>query len=276
MHNKEKHRANRILASQDTEITPQIIVTPETPAQKKAAEELAGQLRLPCLDNPQHSPGLILLVMTEARLELRLSGPEAPGPVYADFTKGAVNYRRLHGGGRKQPLARAVRLKGSTAPSVLDATAGLGRDAFVLAALGCNVHMYERSPVIAALLADGLDRARNHPETNGIINNRMTLTTGDIRNLANTVTDTERPDVVYLDPMYPHRTKSALVKKEMRVLRAVVGDDQDAPGLLRAGLAITGKRVVVKRPKHAAAIEGPKPDVVITSKNSRFDIYLAR
>ncbi|MDP2105284.1 MAG: class I SAM-dependent methyltransferase, partial [Desulfobulbaceae bacterium] len=86
----------------------------------------------------------------------------------------------------------------------------------------------------------------------------------------------QRPEVVYLDPMYPHRTKSALVKKEMRILRLLVGDDPDAPKLLAAALACARERVVVKRPIKAEPITGPTPSMAIIGKTGRFDVYLIR
>ncbi|MBF3116629.1 class I SAM-dependent methyltransferase, partial [Pseudomonas aeruginosa] len=85
--------------------------------------------------------------------------------------------------------------------------------------------------------------------------------------------DGEAPQVIYLDPMFPHRDKSALVKKEMRLFRPLVGDDLDAPALLQAALALASHRVVVKRPRKAPIIEGPKPGYSLEGKSSRYDIY---
>jgi 16S rRNA (guanine1516-N2)-methyltransferase len=90
--------------------------------------------------------------------------------------------------------------------------------------------------------------------------------------------ESEHPDVVYLDPMYPHRTKSALVKKEMRLLRALVGDDEDTGELLQAALGCAIKRVVVKRPKGAPPVmptqtNSLRPSAAVESKNTRYDIY---
>ncbi len=215
-----------------------------------------------------------LLVVTPARLELRQTGLKAPGPVFVDFCAGRLDFRRRHGGGRSQPLARAVGLKANRTPTVVDATAGLGRDGFVLACLGCRVTLMERSPVLAALLADGLRRAMADPEIESVVGDRLQLLTGDSRQLLLGMTGAGRPEVVYLDPMYPHRTKSALVKKEMRALRLLVGDDDDAPALLAAALATAGERVVVKRPLKAAAISGPRPTMAIVGKTHRFDVYL--
>ncbi len=240
-------------------------------AQEADAVKLAEKLGLPITEAKEAYP--LLLMVTESRLELRQTGPKPPGPLFVDFTQGAVNYRRKFGGGRKQPIAKAVGLKGNKSPSVLDVTAGLGRDAFVLACLGCRVHLIERSPIIGALLADGLARAANDPEIGPMVRDRMQLTVGNSIALL-TNWQNPQPEVIYLDPMYPHRTKSALVKKEMRILRELVGDDEDAPALLLTALGLAGKRVVVKRPRLAPAIDGPTPSFAITSKNSRFDVYV--
>ena len=153
---------------------------------------------------------------------------------------------------------------------MLDATAGLGRDSFMLASMGCHVHMMERSAIVAALLKDGIRRAKNIPDLTDIIG-RITLTASNSYSLTSLPFP---PDVIYLDPMYPHRTKSALVKKEMRLVRALVGDDHDASELLSWALSNKTERVVVKRPKGAAKLlESPLPSFVIKSKNSRFDVY---
>ena len=112
----------------------------------------------------------------------------------------------------------------SFTPTVLDATAGLGRDSFVLATFGCDVQMVERSPVIAALLKDGLRRARQDPGVAEIAS-RMQVINADAISYLQELSKEKRPQVIYLDPMYPHRDKTALVKKEMRVFRDIVGDD---------------------------------------------------
>jgi len=84
----------------------------------------------------------------------------------------------------------------------------------------------------------------------------------------------ERPEVVYLDPMYPHTGKSALQKKEMRLFRRLVGDDEDVPRLLQAALGCATKRVVVKRPRTAPPVLELKPSLAIEGKTTRFDVYL--
>jgi len=219
---------------------------------------------------PGESPRLAL---TPERLELRALHSE--GPVYVDFVGGAVGHRRRFGGGRGQEIARSVGLKKGATPSVLDATAGLGRDAFVLASLGCTVTLIERAPVVAALLEDGLARARQDAEVAPIAA-RMHLLCGNAVQLMMQLDEAARPDVVYLDPMYPHRRKSALVKKEMRLFRAVVGDDADADALLPAALACARQRVVVKRPDYAEPMAGRPPTMSIATKNHRFDVYVIK
>ncbi|WNK21604.1 class I SAM-dependent methyltransferase [Halomonas piscis] len=220
--------------------------------------------------------GLVL----ERRAEgLVLAGSEARDgkPLRVDYVGGKAGHRRRFGGGRGQLIARACGLANGVTPSVVDATAGLGRDAFVLASLGAPVLLIERVPAIAALLADGLERAAAHPDTANIAA-RMRLMPGDaaVELEALVAAADFSPQVVHLDPMFPHREKSALVKKEMRLFRRLAGDDADAPGLLEAALDVATHRVVVKRPRKAPPIEGPGASHAFEGKTSRYDIYVHR
>ncbi|MBV8467113.1 MAG: class I SAM-dependent methyltransferase [Burkholderiales bacterium] len=214
------------------------------------------------------------LVLTEQRLELHTLGKRAPGPVYVDFAGGGADWRRRHGGGRGQGVARACGLKGGATPHILDATAGLGRDAFVLASLGCHVDMIERSPVAAALLADGLARGRESPEIADIVG-RMALYRGDAVTLLYHW-DVERPDVIYLDPMFPEgKARSALSKKDMQAFQQVVGADQDADALLQPCREMALTRVAVKRPRHAPWLANEKPSFSLEGDSVRYDCYAA-
>lgn len=252
----------------------QIAIATETVARQEYAAELARQLGLPLAESATAGYAL-LLVVTAERLELRQTGPKAPGPVWVDFIGGKARHRRQKGGGRKQTLVRAIGVKGKNRPTVLDGTAGLGQDSFVLACQGCKVEMVERNPVIALLLEDGLRRAEDNSEIGEVIK-RMTMTKGDSLTKMTVLQSQEQPQVVYLDPMYPHRSQSALVKKEMRILRALVGDDEDSDHLLALALKVASKRVVVKRPIAAPPLLGLKPDLISKTKNHRFDIYLIK
>lgn len=231
-----------------------------------AAEQWAVRLGL-----PQEGEAAFALQLADSGLQLAELGPQAPGPIRVDFVDGAVAHRRLFGGGSGQMIAKAVGIQSGVRPLVLDATAGLGRDAFVLASLGCTVSLIERQPLIAALLEDGLARAERDPDV-ALITARMQLLVGNAISLMNDWQG-ERPQVIYLDPMFPHRDKSALVKKEMRVFRPLVGDDMDAPALLAAALQLASHRVVVKRPRKAPVVEGAKPGYALEGKSSRYDIY---
>lgn len=236
------------------------------PAFSPAAQALAEQLGLLLTGEAGFS-----LQIGEHGLQLQELGPGAAGPVRVDFVEGALAHRRLQGGGAGQMIAKAVGIQPGVRPSVLDATAGLGRDAFVLAQLGCDVTLIERQALVAALLADGLRRAEDDPEVAAIIE-RMHLRCGNAIEQMQSWSG-EPPQVVYLDPMFPHRDKSSLVKKEMRVFRPLVGDDDDAPQLLQAALALATHRIVVKRPRKAPCIAGATPSYTLEGKSSRFDIY---
>ena len=204
-------------------------------------------------------------------LQLSIRAADASGPIRVDFVGGAVAHRRQFGGGSGQMIAKAVGIQPGVRPVVVDATAGLGRDGFVLASLGCDVTLIERQPLIAALLEDGLLRARDDSVVGPIIA-RMRLLPGNAIELMR-AWNGPVPQVIYLDPMFPHRDKSALVKKEMRLFRPLVGDDDDAPALLDAALALASHRVVVKRPRKAPAVGGVVPGYVLEGNSSRFDIY---
>jgi 16S rRNA (guanine1516-N2)-methyltransferase len=228
-----------------------------------------------CLALLKRAPGNgWYLCLTTSGLELREAGTGTPGPVRVDFVGGTLGHRRRFGGGRGQPLARAVGMKPGFNPVIWDATAGLGRDAFVLASLGSRVTLCERSPLLAALLDDGLQRAALDAEIGGWVGERMDLVVGDAALLLAALDPGQRPDVVYVDPMYPPGKSSVLVKKEMRALQRLLGADTDSAQLLDSALRVAGRRVVVKRPGHAGWVGGKKPDTAIESKKTRYDVYV--
>lgn len=216
---------------------------------------------------------ILALVLTEERLELRKLDEPKLGAIAVNFVDGTMAHRRKFGGGRGEAVAKAVGIKGDYLPTVIDATAGLGRDAFVLAAIGCKVLLVERNPIVAALLEDGLNRAYQDAEIGEFMQERMIL--ADVRNISQLDPKVQSADVVYLDPMYPHKQKSALVKKEMRVFQHLVGADLDSDDFFLPAKALAKKRVVVKRPDYAPFLAEQKPDFSQTTKNHRFDVYLS-
>lgn len=188
-----------------------------------------------------------------------------------DFVGGAVGHRHRFGGGRGQALPRAAGFTKGQTPSVVDATAGLGRDAFLLASLGASVTLIERSSDVHALLAEGMARAREVAPDYAAIMDRMTLLLGDARELLAKLS----PDVVLIDPMHPPRGNAALVKQEMRMLREIVGDDPDAVELMQAALARASKRVVLKWPLRAEPMAGIRaPSHSIAGKSTRYDVFM--
>lgn len=245
------------------------------------AREVADRLGLSCRDRPedprQLPPGLwVLRVSAADGLSIQPSGKGAPGPVAVDFVGGRLGFRRQ----RQEPtpdLVKAVGLRSGIHPQVWDLTAGLGQDGFILARYGCQVSLFERNPLVHALLEDGLERARRFaaagdPELGRILQ-RLELVAGDsIRILAEV--DAERgPQVIYIDTMFPERGKSAKVKKGMQLFQQLVGEDADAEQLLSLALDRARNRVVVKRPRHAAPLGGAEPGLSMAGKSIRFDIY---
>ncbi|MDG1708604.1 MAG: class I SAM-dependent methyltransferase [Emcibacteraceae bacterium] len=188
-----------------------------------------------------------------------------------DFVGGAVGHRFRQGGGRGQALPKAIGLKGGSTPHVIDATAGLGRDAFLLASLGARVTLIERNDEMHRLLKEGMERAEKENNTYADIIGRMTLIHGDAKSIIPTID----ADVVLVDPMHPPRNKSALVKKEMRQIREIVGTDPDAKELMEIALKYALKRVVLKWPLRADPMEGiQNPSHQITGKSTRYDVFI--
>ncbi|MHA7879366.1 MAG: class I SAM-dependent methyltransferase [Saccharospirillum sp.] len=211
-------------------------------------------------------PDTVYLTSQNEALALAHGAFPKQKPVVVDFYSPAALHRQRYGGGRSQAIAKAIGLAQRPGLTVLDATAGLGRDAGVLASLGAQVWMLERHPIVRLLLTDGLIRAYQ----SGLSFSRLQLLEGDLLQGASLG---DAPDVVYLDPMFPERRSRAAVKKEMSLFHDLIGPDADADALLAPALAIARHRVVVKRPRHAPDLAGVRPALVLAGKSSRFDVY---
>ena len=186
--------------------------------------------------------------------------------VCGDFSRLLPRIRRGNLAG--EHLVRAVKLKGVERPLVVDATAGLGEDSFLLAAAGCRVLLYEKDPVIAALLRDAWERAKRDPETSEIAE-RMTVIEGD--SVAALPTLDPPPDVVLLDPMFPERRKTALVKKKFQLIHQLERPCENERELLDAAFAAKPKRIVIKRPAKGPCLAGVKPSYSLDGSAVRFD-----
>ena len=236
-----------------------IAVTTACASMLDKAKELAKQLALPLVEDGSYS---LLLVVTPERLELREGNVKRSRPISVDFSAPRCG---------RQLIAKAVGIKGGFRPRVLDTTAGLGVDAFALASLGCQVLMLERSPIVGALLADGLQRSQ---QTTIQIALCVAEAVTYIKEIM--VNKASRPDVIYLDPMYPSRQKSAVGKKTMRILREIVGEDNDVIEVFKLALQYATKRVVVKRLRTAPEL-GAVPDLKYSARGScRYDVYFPR
>ena len=217
------------------------------------------------------------LVFTEQGLALRLSSEPSWSDIRVDFASAALQYRKQHGGGRNESIAKAIGIKGKEKLSVIDCTAGMGVDSFVMASVGAQVLMLERSPVIAALLEDALYRLAQEQSE---LHEQLSVIQEDAANYLQKLSGDSSQDVVdviYLDPMFPHKKKSALVKKEMQAFQILLGPDMDSEHLLNSAIQLKPKRIVVKRPIDAPELfnsESRAPTMAIRSKKHRFDVYI--
>ncbi len=188
-----------------------------------------------------------------------------------DLAQGEVAIRANKVSKSNEVIAKAIGCKSHYRPKVLDATAGMGRDSLMMAMLGCDVIMQERNFAIYHLLANALQRLKDSPNFNSSFIQNIVLQKQD--SISSLFTD-ENIDVVYLDPMFPERKKTALVKKEMRLFKLIAGEDLDADQLFLNAIKSGAKRVVVKRPKGAPLLANKKPSHEIRAKKFRYDVYL--
>lgn len=249
----------------------QIAILDELPERQERSTCLSQQLNLPLVKSIDDSLDFVLVYAKE-RLELRQLREKKSRPLAVDFLNKTSLYRRRVSSLRTELIAKAVGVKAKSKLFVLDVTAGFGVDAMLLAHFGCKILMLERSAVVAALLQDGLDRALKDELFKS---SQIELLVIDANTFLErlVVEKTALPDVIYLDPMFPDRKKTALVKKEMRVLQQLVGKDYDADVLFHKALQCAKKRVVVKRPKHAPFLAERKPDILFRGNVCRYDVY---
>lgn len=247
-----------------------VAVAADSPELSAQAAELAARTGLPLADLHEPGPATdIVLVCTATRLELRDLRRPRVGAVYADF-RALLPRPGQPVLTRREPLGRAI---GKQARSAIDATAGLAQDAFRLAAAGLQVIAIERHPALAALVDDALARASDDAQISRLLGGRLRVRSGDARRL---LAELEAPDIVYLDPMFPaKRRASAAVRKELQLLRDLVGEDPDAEELFAIARQRARERVVVKRPDHAPPL-APDPAVSYGGKLVRYDVYYTK
>lgn len=235
-----------------------------TPHFHNQAQQLAHSLQLP-LHTEKSKDSDFYLYYTADGLHLIATHLNL-GPLYLDFNHGLLQQRLQRASIHKEPLARAVGLHKKSDIRICDATAGIGREGCLLAALGATVTLVERSSIVAALLKDALERCEAPWRS------RVALVVDDSCDFL--VKSLHQFDVIYLDPMFEAKSHKARVKKEMQYLQALIGSSDDADALLAAALALKPGRVVVKRPLKARALLDKKPTFCLTSTTYRFDVYM--
>ena len=187
-----------------------------------------------------------------------------------DFTR--MLPRLKHHNLTQELLVKASKIKdaGDRQLIAVDATAGLGDDSLLLAAAGFQVNLYERNPVIHALLADTINRAKEHPELAEIVS-RMKLHFGDSAEAMKGID--YQPDVILLDPMFPARQKNALVKKKLQMIQKLEFPCVDEAELLLTAMNAGPRKLIVKRPPKGPHLAGIKPDYATEGKAVRFDCF---
>lgn len=241
-----------------------LIVFAESGADIEAAGLLAKRLNVGMTQDKSDAEQADLMLRLDTD-GLSLVGGELV--LRGDFTRMLPRLRP--GNLQRELLVRASKMKntGST-PTAIDATAGLGEDALLLAAAGFSVQLYEYDPVIAALLRDALRRAAGVPELADIVG-RMQLFEDD--SLAVLPQLPARPDVILLDPMFPERQKSALIKKKFQLLQKLERPCADEVALVNAAIAAHPHKVVIKRPLKGPYLADRKPSYSLKGKAIRYD-----
>lgn len=241
------------------------------------AKDFCEQNKLPLLKKKSDDYALQLLFFDDL---IELFDQQLNTSIAIDFVHGSQAHRQQFGGGRGQAIAKAVGLKSGITPSILDTTAGMAGDAYVLATLGCSVTLIERSSILFCLLENAVERASLSESFQPVLKQGFHIINGDANNYITQqqAANNKAPDVIYIDPMYPVRKKSALVKKDMQILQRLLhqqtlSNTNNAAELLNRALLFANKRVVVKRPIQAETLSSITPNTCIKSKKTRYDIY---
>lgn len=205
---------------------------------------------------------------------LNLSSPALK--LVLDFNDQRSQFRKSSGGGIRQHIVRAVGLHKHPELKIIDATAGLGADSFVLACYGANMTLVEQHPVLSLMLENALSRALEIPTLSDIAPRMQICSDTNSIDLLSETDINKKYDVIYLDPMYPQRHKKpAKAKKNMQIIQYLLANvENQADKLFTTALASGVKRVVVKRPSGADSLMKKKPHSVIESTNTRYDIYI--
>lgn len=256
---ERRRKMNKIQSCDST-----IVLYAKPDAPKEMVEFAAEKLNLSVTyELPDDCTGILFIQIAENGISLIKDGCCLQG----DFTKmsSRISTPKLN----SELLIKAAKMKNiSREITAIDATAGLGEDAFLLAAYGYQVTLYERDPVIALLLNDALLRASKLPDLKPVVE-RMKLRVADSSIVM--PQENNSPDVILLDPMFPERKKSGLIKKKFQMLHCLEKPCQDEEVLLQAAKSCSPKKIIIKRPVNCAPLAGQKPSYSITGRSIRYD-----
>lgn len=233
-------------------------------ADQHTARELASRLDLPLVSETDAEQYPLQLLVSKLQLGLCRDAGEDRAPVVIDWNSSKALHRLSQVSRRTEPLFRALGLKANHRPSVIDATAGLGGDSIIINTLGCPVIAIERHPVVAALLNNAIERSGK---------SGITLINEDSSDWLARQPD-QAHEVVFLDPMFGKGETRAQVKKPMQLMQQLLSDQVESDDLFAQALRVASKRVVVKRAAKAPHLNDAKPQLTVTGKAIRFDIYL--
>ena len=228
--------------------------------QKETAEALAKCIAAPLSDKPGEQ---LTLMVDSSGVSLTGFGLSYRGDfeqMLHRITKG-----RLH----HEMLIHAAKTK-DTDPRAIDATAGMGEDALLLAAFGYEVTLFEQNAVIAALLRDAMERAEKHPILGEIVGRMHLIEGNSVEYLSGC---TEKPDLIYLDPMFPARQKSGLINKKLQLIQKLENPCMEEALLLEAAIKAEPKKIIIKRPLKGACLAGKEPSYTIKGKAIRYDCF---
>ncbi|CAL4325951.1 Ribosomal RNA small subunit methyltransferase J [Buchnera aphidicola (Protaphis terricola)] len=212
------------------------------------------------------------LIINNDTLELYDRLHPSQKSIKVDFLSKKNNYRCVNSKKKNEILYKAIGIKKNYFPYIIDATAGFGTEAFLFSFWGCYVVMIERNPIIGALLKDGLERAYNSKKIGNWLKKRLHLIFYDSLDILKK--PILKPDIIYLDPMYPNNKKKTLPKKNMQFLRKIIQDNDNYENLLKISRNLVKNRVIVKRPHYAKSLSSKEVSFSISNKKYRFDIYL--
>ena len=250
--------------------TPQLYVFASSPDDLPLAQRLAARLDTTVRDAAPDCDGGFLVEVQQGVIRARQNTPGS-APVTVEFTRGRNAHRQRFGGGINQHLCRAVGLNKHPGLHIVDANGGFARDAFVMASFGAHVTLLEQSNLLCEMICHALESAATAAESAEIASRIKVVNTDSVDYLMRL--PALATDVVYLDPMFPERRKSAAVKKDMQLLHALAGPDTSAAQLLAAALYKAKRRVVVKRPVHADPISPDRLTGEVRATHTRYDIY---